>query len=147
MDRILKIFVSGPEQDLLAEEVQVIESYPGFLLATLPQQAVAEISARYPVEDITELYRIRAGHRQLDTDQPRINRAGKTRSHPDYKGVRKLSPGAAPREAATAPVRYVPATTTNVVINSVKMANKLSTTSRMMPLRCSFSNRQVIDLS
>jgi subtilisin-like proprotein convertase family protein/subtilisin family serine protease len=94
MNRILKIFVSGPEQDLLAEEVQVIESYPGFLLATLPQQAVAEVSAGYPVEDITELYRIRAGHRQLDTDQPRINQAGKTRSHPDYKGVRKLSPGA-----------------------------------------------------
>ena len=92
MERVLKIFVSGPEQDILADQVAVIENYPGFLLAKLPPKAVAEISARYPVEDITELYRIRAGQRELDTDQPRITQQGKTRTHPDYKGVSFRTP-------------------------------------------------------
>ena len=36
MDRILKIFVAGPEQDRLAEDMPVIETYPGFLLVSLP---------------------------------------------------------------------------------------------------------------
>ena len=94
MDRILKIIVSGPEQDRLAEDLPVIENYPGFLLVRLPQEAVAKIATRYPVEDITEQYRIRTGQRRLDTDLPRVDHLGKTRAHPDYKGVSKLSPGA-----------------------------------------------------
>jgi subtilisin-like proprotein convertase family protein len=94
MDRILKIFVAGPEQDRLAEDMPVIETYPGFLLVSLPEESVAGIATRYPVEDITGQYHIRAGQRRMDTDLPRIDQRGKTRVHPDYKGVRKLSPGA-----------------------------------------------------
>ena len=93
MDSILKIFVSGPEQDLLADQLSVIEKYTGFLLVSLPQQNVAEIAATYPTEDITRQYVIPSGQRQLDTDLPRIDQKGKTRSHPDYKGVKNLSPG------------------------------------------------------
>ena len=94
MDSVLKIFVSGSEQDRLAEQLSVIEKYSGFLLASIPQQNVSEIAASYPVEDITAQYTIPAGQRQLDTGLPRVDHRGKTRSHPDYKGIRKLSPGA-----------------------------------------------------
>ncbi|MBE9568759.1 MAG: S8 family serine peptidase [Proteobacteria bacterium] len=93
MDRILKIFVSGAEQDQLAEQLPVIESYPGFLLVKLQQEAVTDIATRYPVEDITAQYVIRVGQRQIDTGLPRIDEHAKTRTHPDYKGVKKLSPG------------------------------------------------------
>jgi len=93
MDSVLKVFVSGAEQDQLSERFSVIEKYSGFLLISLPQQNVAEIAATYPTEDITQQYVIPAGRRQLGTDMPRVDQKGKTRSHPDYKGVRKLSPG------------------------------------------------------
>ena len=64
MDSVLKIFVSGSEQDQLAEQLSVIEKYSGFLLASIPQQNVSEIAASYPVEDITaQFYR----YRNLDT--------------------------------------------------------------------------------
>lgn len=94
MDRILKIFVTGPEQQLLAEKLSVIETYQGFLLVKLAQEEVAEIASRYPVEDISAQYSIRAGQRQLDADLSRVDELGKTRDHPAYKGVAKLSSGA-----------------------------------------------------
>ena len=94
MDSILKVFVTGADQDRLAEQLPVIEQYSGFLLVSLPQQRVAEIAAEYPTEDITSQYTIVAGQRQLDTGQVRVDHRGKTLSHPDYKGVRKLAPGA-----------------------------------------------------
>lgn len=93
MDSVLKVFVSGSEQDLLAEQFNVIEKYSGFILLSLAQQDVAEISTRYPTENITDQYIISAGQRQLDTAMPRVDQKGKTRSHPDYKGVKKLSAG------------------------------------------------------
>ena len=93
MDRILKVFVSGPEQDRLAEQFSVIEKYDGFLLVSLAQQNVAEIAASYPTEDITQQYAIPSGQRLLDTKLPRVDQKGKNRTHPDYKGVRNLSTG------------------------------------------------------
>lgn len=94
MDRILKIFVSGPDQDQLAETVPVIETYPGFLLVRLPQEDVDEIAKVYPVEDISEQYLIQTSQGAIDTELPRIDQKGKTRNHPGYKGIKKLSPGA-----------------------------------------------------
>ncbi len=93
MERIVKLFVTGPEQDQLAEQFSVVESYPGFLLVKIDESALSNIASRYPVEDITGQYQIRAGQRLLNTELPRIDHKGKTRTHPDYKGVRKLLPG------------------------------------------------------
>ncbi len=93
MESVLKVFVSGAEQDQLSERFSVIAKYPGFLLISLPSQNIAEITASFPTEDITKQYIIPAGQRQLDTNIPRVDQKGKTRSHPDYKGVRKLSAG------------------------------------------------------
>ncbi|MCB2182458.1 MAG: S8 family serine peptidase [Desulfobulbaceae bacterium] len=94
MDRMLKIFVTGADQDRLAGKLSVVERYTGFLLARMPEQDVEGIAAEFPVEDITDQYRIRAGQRTIDTDTPRIDHKGKTRSHPDYKGVKRLSQAA-----------------------------------------------------
>ncbi len=94
MERTLKVFCSGPEQDRLAADIPVLERYAGFLLTRLPEQAAKDLGGRYPVEDITDQYQIPVGERRLDTDLPRVEASGRTRTHPDYKGERRLAPGA-----------------------------------------------------
>ena len=94
MERTLKVFCSGAEQDKLSEEFPVIERYTGFFLTRLQQEAADLLAKRYPVEDITDQYRIPAGQRNIDTELPRLNTEGRMRSHPAYKGEKRLSPGA-----------------------------------------------------
>jgi subtilisin-like proprotein convertase family protein/subtilisin family serine protease len=94
MERILKVFCSGSEQDRLAEEIPVLERYSGFLLTRLVEQDARDLAHRYPVEDITDQYQISVGERTIDTDLPRVEAGGRTRTHPDYKGERRLMAGA-----------------------------------------------------
>jgi serine protease AprX len=93
MNRILKIFCSGAEQDRLAGVYRIIERYQGFVLVEVGETEVNELAQQYPVEDITELYTIRIGDRAIDTSQPRVDVKGKVRAHPAYKGVKRLPPG------------------------------------------------------
>ncbi|HID30598.1 MAG TPA: hypothetical protein EYP19_11420, partial [Desulfobacterales bacterium] len=93
MEHILKIFCSGADQDQLTDSYETIERYDGFMLIKVDEDQIEEIARRYPVEDITDLYTIRAGERTIDTSQPRVDTKGKLRTHPDYKGVKRLSPG------------------------------------------------------
>jgi len=94
MERTLKVFCSGPEQDRLALEIPMLERYAGFLLTRLPEQAARDLAGRYPVEDITDQYQIRIGERRIDTDLPHLEAVGRSRAHPDDEGERRLSPGA-----------------------------------------------------
>ena len=59
MNRILKIFCSGVEQDRLAEVNRIIERYQGFVLVEAGEDKLKELAKQYPIEDITELYTIR----------------------------------------------------------------------------------------
>jgi serine protease AprX len=93
MNRILKIFCSGAEQDRLAEVNRIIERYPGFVLVEAGADKIKELAQQYPIEDITELYTLRVGKRTIDTSQPRVDVKGKVRTHPDYKGAKRLPPG------------------------------------------------------
>ena len=93
MDRMLKVFCSGADQDRFAETYAVIERYQGFVLAQVPEQAVSEIGARYPVEDITDLYILQVGERIIDTSRPRIDAKGKVLDHPAYEAEKRLSKG------------------------------------------------------
>jgi serine protease AprX len=93
MNRTIKVFCTGAQQDQLAEKYRVVETYQGFVLVDVAEDQVAEIEQLYPLEDITDLYKIRSGQRVIDTSQPRLDAKGKLRSHPAYKGVKKLSAG------------------------------------------------------
>lgn len=93
MERTLKVFCSGPEQDRLAAQIPVLERYAGFVLTRLPEQAAQALGSRYPLEDITDQFQIPIGERRIDTDLPRVEASGRTRTHPDYKGERQLTPG------------------------------------------------------
>ncbi|MEJ2165214.1 MAG: S8 family serine peptidase [Desulfobacterales bacterium] len=93
MNRTLKIFCSGAEQDRLADVYHIIERYQGFVLIELSEDNINEVARQYPVEDITELYKIQVGERTIDTSKPRVDVKGKVRAHPAYKGVKRLTPG------------------------------------------------------
>ena len=53
MNRILKIFSSGPEQDALAQDYSVIERYPAFVLVDVSAKAAKDIGRTHLTEDIT----------------------------------------------------------------------------------------------
>lgn len=93
MDKIVKIFCTGPEQDRLSATYRLIERYQGFLLAAVPEEGIAELAANYPVEDITDLYTLHLGEQLIDTSKPRVNAQGREIPHPDYKGAKKLAEG------------------------------------------------------
>lgn len=93
MDRIVKVFVSGADQERLASSYRVIERYAGFLLIEISEAEQATLAKRYPVEDITDLYTIELAEQVIDTSQPRMDAAGKLRAHPAYKGEKRLSTG------------------------------------------------------
>jgi subtilisin-like proprotein convertase family protein len=93
MNRTIKVFCTGAQQDQLAEKYWVVETYQGFVVVDVGEDQVAEIAQQYPLEDITDLYEIRAGERVIDTSQPRLDAKGKLRAHPSYKGAKKLSTG------------------------------------------------------
>jgi serine protease AprX len=91
MQRILKVFCTGADQERLAETYQVVARYEGFVIVEIAKNKMADLARRYPVEDITNLYLIQVGDRTIDTAQPRIDAKGKLRTHPAYKGIKKLS--------------------------------------------------------
>ncbi len=93
MNRVLKVFCTGAEQDRLAGEYGVIARYDGFVLVDLSEQDAQAVARRFPVEDITELYQIKVGDTLIDTSQPRVSAKGKSLAHPAYRGARRLAPG------------------------------------------------------
>jgi hypothetical protein len=76
MDRMVKVFCTGRDQDRLAETHRAIERYEGFVLASVPKRALDALARRYPVEDITDLYTIRCERQAIDTSRPRLDAKG-----------------------------------------------------------------------
>jgi subtilisin family serine protease len=93
MDRTVKIYCSGSAQKQVAERYRVIESYDAFVLAEVPSVDLGELRRAYLVEDITDLYTLRVGEREIDTSIPRLDAKGAVRSHPAYRGTKPLSAG------------------------------------------------------
>ena len=67
MNKILKVFVSGPDQDKLAKRYTIMQRYEGFVLIQVPEADVEKIQKRYPVEDITDQYILKVGDLTIDT--------------------------------------------------------------------------------
>ena len=94
MDRILKVFVSGDDQDRLAKSVDLLERYDAFVLAQAPPATAKRLAREYLTEDITDQYAILVGAGTIDTSTPRIDVDGATKAHPAYARGAKLPPGA-----------------------------------------------------
>lgn len=94
MQHTVKIFCSGPQQDNLSQEINVIEQYQGFVLADVAEHQIENIAKRFPVEDITAQYVLPAGQRNLNTSIPRLSDNGSTLSHPDYHEHSEVDSGA-----------------------------------------------------
>ena len=93
MNRILKVFAAGAEQERVAEEAVVLERYDAFVLAETPPAAARRIAREYLTEDITDEYQIPVGAGTIDTSEPRIDASGETRPHPSYRRDAQLPPG------------------------------------------------------
>ena len=58
MKRILKVFVTGADPDLAAQNVAVLERYDAFVVIEASRAAAKTLARRHLVEDITDQYRI-----------------------------------------------------------------------------------------
>jgi serine protease AprX len=58
MERVLKVFVEGDDQERLAEKANVLERYDAFALVEAPPAAAKRIARQYLTEDITDQYQI-----------------------------------------------------------------------------------------
>lgn len=93
MNRIVKIFASGDEQQNLIQRFTPIERYPAFVLLELPQREVTRLEQEYPLEDITPLFSIPVADRVVDTAAPRTTKSGRVHPQAIATGSKKLPPG------------------------------------------------------
>jgi serine protease AprX len=93
MNRILKVFATGAEQDRLAGQVDVLERYDAFVLVEATPAAARKLAREQLVEDITDLYEIPLGTGTIDTSTARVDGEGVTRPHPAYRRGASLPPG------------------------------------------------------
>lgn len=96
MSRMLKVFVTGRQQDEVGATYSIVERYPAFVIVDAADAQAEALSAAYLVEDVTDQYVIPLGgtiQSTIDVSAPRITTRGTTASHPDYKGVKRLGPG------------------------------------------------------
>jgi serine protease AprX len=93
MNRILKVFVTGDEQEKLPGVTRIIERYDGFVVVEAPQAVADALKQQYLEEDITAQYNIEVGQRQINTAIPRVDKSGKQVSHPAYEDERDLPRG------------------------------------------------------
>jgi serine protease AprX len=89
----LKVFASSADSDKVLEHARLIERYPAFLVVDATPQNAASIARQFPVEDISDQYKIRFGTETVDTKAPRITPGGKVIAHSAYRGARKLDEG------------------------------------------------------
>jgi serine protease AprX len=93
MDRIAKVYSTGSEQTALAKTQKTLERYPAFLLIKVSGPGLVRLARKYPVEDITDLFTIRAGEKSINTSRPRVDTMGKRHAHAAYADAKPLPPG------------------------------------------------------
>ncbi len=93
MNRILKIFSSGPEQDELAQDYSVIERYPAFVLVDVSAKTAKDIARTHLTEDITSQYQIETSSGVIDTTKSSASAAGKGPVRAAPGDVKPLSSG------------------------------------------------------
>ncbi len=105
--RTLKVFCTEEEREDLYADFHAAEiEYDAFVLMKTTRDEVRRIGRLYPTEDITDLYKIRVGHRTIDTNRPRLDATGDTHWHPAYDNEderRAIIKRCGKRERATLP--------------------------------------------
>ncbi len=92
MNQILKVFVSGDEQEKIPSG-KIIERYDGFVLLEASEAEAAELQRNYLCEDITSLYQIQTRARTINTNRARIDKTGVVHPHAAYKTETRLASG------------------------------------------------------
>ncbi len=87
---VLKVFAGRDEAEKILKRSTLIEPYDAFLLVQASPAAATAIKRAYPVEDITDQYRLDLPNVKVSTSKPRVTTAG-VRPHPGYKGERLSS--------------------------------------------------------
>jgi serine protease AprX len=65
--RVLKIFAAGASLALVANQIRIIARYDAFVIAEASEEAARRLARRFPIEDITDQYRLQIGKRRIDT--------------------------------------------------------------------------------
>ena len=76
MNKILKVFVSGPDQDKLSKHYPIMQRYEGFVLIQISEMDAEKVQKRYLVEDITDQYMLKVGDLTIDTTSASVKTAG-----------------------------------------------------------------------
>jgi serine protease AprX len=79
MQRIVKILCPKPERGKLDARLRLIAEYDAFVVVETDPATLGRIARKYPVEDLTDLYRIRVGDEEIDTSRSRREARGKAR--------------------------------------------------------------------
>jgi serine protease AprX len=74
---ILKVFVGKAEKPRVLAQSRLIEEYEAFLLVEANNAEARKLSRSYPVEDITNQYKLRIGPRTVDTSMLSSTTAGR----------------------------------------------------------------------
>jgi len=87
---MIKVYCTGPGQISWANNTTSLK-ISRICTRRVPDQEVEQLSRRYPVEDITDLYAIRLGEQTIETSQPRMSSQGRSISHPSSKRGKPLA--------------------------------------------------------
>jgi hypothetical protein len=73
---ILKVFVNKAEKPAVKKLSRLIEEYDAFLLVEASRTEAQKLSRSYPVEDITDQFKLRIGQRTVPTSTLPATNAG-----------------------------------------------------------------------
>lgn len=95
MQRIAKIYCRKEELHSVAPGANVLENYDAFQLIEGSSATLKKASTKVPVEDITALYKIRAGGRTIEAGRRPVTASARAKvpSHSDYPGGPRLPRG------------------------------------------------------
>jgi subtilisin family serine protease len=86
--RFLVMFMAGEREELARSlkrrGIQVRERYKAFFLVEATDEAAQALRERYIVQDIASLTQLGANGVEIDTSRPRVDKRGRTRTHPQY---------------------------------------------------------------
>lgn len=103
---VLKIFVSGAEQEKLIRRYRVLERYEAFLLVLVDPPTAEKVARRYLSEDITSQYTLRVGSQVINTLEAEPAASGATMDETYSFETPEAAPVASP-ESETAGHHYL----------------------------------------
>ena len=91
--KLVKVFVEKAESPAFLKDAEVVERYPAFVIVKVSDEQLKAIARKYPIEDISSLYRLQLSGKTVDTlrEGPALRTAKRKAASPRLRA--KLSPG------------------------------------------------------